>query len=164
MGITVSGIVNTEVMLAELGMTARRRVTSKLHQKALEIQKLARQMAPVDDMNLEKAIKVFPESNPSVRVRDALGRFTRVDIYVYVDMEMEVPGRPGKKVGDYAYLMHEHLAPFGSYNLGEKSKAKQSGQDVMVGGKYLERAYAQLGQQVVDEVSQDLLTNLGFTY
>lgn len=162
MSITVSGIINTQVMLAELGVTARRRVTAKLHQKALQIQNLAKQMAPIDDGNLEKAIKVFPESTPATRVRNALGQFARVDIYVYVDMDM--PADEGKKVGDYAYIMHEHLTPFGAYNLGPKSAAKQAGQSVMVGGKYLERAYAQLAEETLSEVSRDLLANLGFRY
>lgn len=163
MPITVSGITNTELMLAELGTTAKKRVTARLYSEALRIRDLARKMAPVDEANLEKAIKVFPESAPSSRIRNALGQFTRVDIYVYVDMQMPVPDRPGKTVGDYAYIMHEHLAPFGAYNLGPKSESKQAGSDVTVGGKYLERAYAQLGNGVVEGVTQDLLSNLGFS-
>lgn len=161
MPITVTGMIETQIMLGEIGMTAKKRVTAKLHKKALEIAALARRMAPIDEGNLEKAIKVFPEVVPVTRERNALGQFKRVDIIVYVDMEMPVPERPGKTVGSYAYTMHEHLAPFGPYNLGERSEEKQSGQRELVGGKYLERAMEELAANIMGELSIDVLSPFG---
>lgn len=156
MGVKVTGMIETELMLAEVGTTAKRRVTSKLYDKALEIAELAKKMAPLDDANLEKAIKVFPEQKPG-RTRNALGQFVRTEIFVYVDTSMPVPGRAGKTVGDYAYTMHEHLTPFGPYKLGPLSQEKQSGQRELVGGKYLERAMNQLADSVLAEVSEGVL-------
>ena len=78
MPVRVTGIVETQLMLAEVATTARRRVVRKLHEKALEIAELARKFAPVDEANLEKAIKVFPEKMPETRERNAAGQFAYV--------------------------------------------------------------------------------------
>lgn len=149
-------------MLAEVSSNTRRRAVRKLHEKALEIAALAKKYAPVDEANLEKAIKVFPEVMPETRVRNSAGQFVRQDVFVYVDTDMPVPQRPGKTVGDYAYTMHEHLTPFGPLNLGERSAAKQSGQREMVGGKYLERAMNEIGESVVGEVSISVLNRFDY--
>lgn len=149
-------------MLAEVSSNTRRRVVRKLHEKALEIAALAKKYAPIDEANLEKAIKVFPEVMPEKRVRNSAGQFVRQDVFVYVDTDMPVPQRPGKTVGDYAYTMHEHLTPFGPLNLGERSAAKQSGQREMVGGKYLERAMNEIGESVVGEVSISVLNRFDY--
>lgn len=160
MPVTVTGIIETEIMLAEVGTTAKRRVSARLYAKAQEIAALARKMAPRDEANLEKAIKVFPETPPVARARNAAGQFVRQDFFVYVDTSMPVPGRPGKTVGDYAYEMHEHLAPFGPLNLGPLSQEKQSGQREQVGGKYLERAMNELATNIIGEVQLDVFGSL----
>lgn len=162
MPVRVTGIVETQLMLAEVATTTRRRAVRKLHEKALEIAELARKFAPVDEANLEKAIKVFPEKMPETRERNAAGQFVKQDVFVYVDTDMAVPSRPGKTVGDYAYTMHEHLTPFGPLNLGERSAEKQSGQREMVGGKYLERAMNEIGESVVGEVSISVLNRFDY--
>lgn len=138
MPIKVTGIVDTENMLLNIDTTAKKRVRAALIKRAYGIRDLARKMAPVDTHGLEKGIKVRGDV---AGARDQLGRFTRVEVEVYIDMEAPVADRPGKKLGDYAYEMHEHLTPYGRYKLGEKSRAKQSAQpDILVGGGFLERA------------------------
>lgn len=152
MGLVVSGMLNVEQMLLNVDMNTKKRVTSKMWVKANEIRELAVRMAPVDEANLEKAIKVSPET-PG-RARDEAGRFTRQEIEVYIDMNMPVPGRPGKTVGDYAYEMHEHLTPMGPLQLGPLSAAKESG--VQVGGGFMTRAMEQLSAGVITDLAMDM--------
>jgi hypothetical protein len=154
MGIIVDGMIETEQMLLRFDMTAKKRILAKLRAKANEVKELAQKMAPVDKGNLEQAIKVSGESGGVVR--DALGRFARQEIDVYVDMEMPIEDRPDKTIGDYAYIMHEHLTPAGPLKLGEKSSEKQQGQNEIVGGKYLERALEEVGISVMGELAIEL--------
>jgi hypothetical protein len=157
MGVKVSGIIDTQTMLLNVDTTAKKRVRSMLIRRAYNIQDMARKMAPIDTGDLEKAIKVIGDGPAS---RDTLGRFTRVEIEVYIDMEAPVEGRPGKKMGDYAYEMHEHLTPYGRLQLGEKSRAKQAGSaGVMVGGGFLERA-AEMFEKAIDKELLDIVRDL----
>lgn len=153
MPVTVSGLIEAEAMLARVDMNTRKRVTSKMYAKAKAIQILAIKMAPIDRGNLEEAIKVRPD-NPG-RVRDeATGQFVRQEIEVYIDMEMPIPERPGKTIGDYAYEMHEHLTPAGPLELGPLSAAKSSG--AMVGGGFLTRAMEELAEGFISELAMDM--------
>lgn len=157
MGVKVEGIISVEQMLLNLDTTGRKRVLKKLYAQALAVRDLARKFAPREFGNLEEAIKVRPDELGVAR--DAMGRFTRQEIEVYVDADMPVPERPGKTVGDYAYEIHEHLYPYGYWNLGEDSVAKQAGQSEMVGGGYLERAAEEI-EDHIDEVLLDILRDL----
>lgn len=161
MPVRVAGIMETEIMLAQVSETTKRRAVKKLHEKAVEIANLARKYAPIDEGNLEKAIKVFPETIGE-RARNEAGQFVRQEIFVYVDLDMPVPERPGETVGKYAYTMHEHLTPFGPLNLGERSAEKQSGQREMVGGKYLERAMNEIGDSVLGEVTLSVMNRFDY--
>lgn len=161
MPVRVAGIMETEIMLAQVSETTKRRAVKKLHEKAVEIANLARKYAPIDEGNLEKAIKVFPETIGE-RARNEAGKFVRQEVFVYVDLDMPVPERPGETVGKYAYTMHEHLTPFGPLNLGERSAEKQSGQREMVGGKYLERAMNEIGDSVLGEVTLSVMNRFDY--
>lgn len=161
MPVRVAGIMETEIMLAQVSETTKRRAVKKLHEKAVEIANLARKYAPIDEGNLEKAIKVFPETIGE-RARNEAGQFVRQEVFVYVDLDMPVPERPGETVGKYAYTMHEHLTPFGPLNLGERSAEKQSGQREMVGGKYLERAMNEIGDSVLGEVTLSVMNRFDY--
>lgn len=138
MSLKVDGILGVEEMLMVMETTTRKRSVKGLIKAGKRLQKLAIKMAPVDEGNLEKAIKMIPEGEG--RERDDLGRFVRTEVEVYVDMDMPVPQRPGKTVGDYAYEIHEHLTPMGQKNLGPKSNMKQMGSNVIVGGGFMTRA------------------------
>lgn len=153
MGVTVSGLINTEQMFARLDMNTKKRVTMTMVASATKIKALAIKMAPVDEGNLEKAIKMRPE-NPG-RVRNEAGQFQRQEIEVYIDMNM--PAGKGKTVGDYAYLMHEHLTPVGPLKLGPLSQAKNgSNGGVRVGGAFLTRAAEEVTRTLMQEIDADL--------
>lgn len=139
MGVKVTGLLDTEEMVMRIDTTAKRRVVKALIDKGKELQAMAIKMAPVDEGNLEEAIKLRPET--AERARDEMGRFSRVEVEVYIDLDAPVPTRPGKKVGDYAYEIHEHLTPMGSLQLGPLSQQKQeTNGGIAVGGGFLTRA------------------------
>jgi hypothetical protein len=139
-GVKVIGTLGVEEMLMVMETTAKKRVVRKLWEAGEKLRQIAVKMAPVDEGNLEAAIKIRPDA-PDQRMRDAAGRFLRTEIEVYIDMAMDVPKRPGKTVGDYAYVIHEHLSPMGSMNLGEESILKQlRTPEFEVGGGFLTRA------------------------
>jgi hypothetical protein len=126
-------MTNLTVAIKQTGEKAARRAISVMEEEGREIADLARSYAPFDEGMLEDAIK-------SERVpggRDEKGRFVRDAIQVYVDADM--PGSGGARtVGEYAYLMHEELGPYGSgrYNPGPGTRAKGP----QAGGKFLDRA------------------------
>lgn len=158
MTLVVEGILGVEQMLLNLDTQGRKRVVKSLYAQALKLRDLARKFAPVDDGNLEKAILIHPERLEGA-IRDERGRFARQEIEVYIDMEMPVPERPGKTVGDYAYVVHEHVTPYGPKNLGPLSELKQAGQSEIVGGGFLERAAEEIEEQL-DDVLLDILHDL----
>jgi hypothetical protein len=107
------------------------------------IAELAVENAPYDEGKLEDAIKVREVGGG----RGEGGKFLRREIEVYVDPDM--PGSGGMRVGDYAYLMHEGLGPYGdgTYGLGPGSAAKAAtGKEV--GGKFLERAVDKIAPRI----------------
>lgn len=104
---------------------------------AKEIQKLAQDYAPVDEHDLEKAIKV--EIDPQ-----------NMSAYVMID-PLATDGR-GVSIALYGMYMHEGLAPYGSgrYELGPESEKKAASKDV--GGKFLERAYENSVRDIVNKI------------
>lgn len=129
-------------VLERAGNDAANGAEAELKRGALEIQKLAIAYAPVDEHNLENAIKVDLDE------RDSKGRFKKErHYYVYVDEN--APGTGGKPVGEYATIMHEELTPYGSgfYQLGEGSRNKGGA----VGGKFLERAFAEKTKHIIQQ-------------
>jgi hypothetical protein len=136
MAITVSGVEELMLKLSQTGERAIRGVSDEIKDGAKDIQDLARLQAPVDEGNLEDAIKVEFE-------RTGINR--RVEAFVYVDGDQEADD--GKVVGDYAPRMHE-----GTYNLGPRSKIKQSAAGVIVGRKFLERAVDDLAPKIINRV------------
>lgn len=149
MGVKVSGIEELRLLLEQSGEKAVRGVFNKMVEEAGQIRDLARQYAPVDEGNLEAAIKVEVEGGG----RDDRGRFVRKAVAVYIDPN--TPAEDGKTVGEYAWLMHEHLTPYGPLQLGERSQAKQSGQSGMVGGKFLERAASEREKDMVKRLAAE---------
>lgn len=154
MPVTVAGLVSVEEMFMRMDTTARRRIKHKLVQKAYQLRDIARKMAPRDHGNLEEAIQVRGDE----AARDDLGRFKRVEVEIYIDFNMDVPERPGKKVGDYAYFIHEHLTPAGTWQLGEESMAKQAGQAERVGGGFMTRAAEQV-DATLDQALLDIFAD-----
>ena len=116
--------------LTQIGERALRGISTVMEEEGAEIQALARSYAPVDEGDLESAIKLE---------KDRSGEHGRTRVFVYVDMD--APADHGKVVGDYAMLMHEGLAPYGSgaFHLGKLSIEKMMAGN-NVGGKFMERA------------------------
>lgn len=129
------------VRLNQEGERALKNGARAVRAEAQDVAELAQAYAPIDDADLEKAIKVYPP----VGMPADLDENRRARAFVYVDSSAPANGAPGKTVGDYAYLMHEFLRPYGGsgapnekgyYDLGPKSVAKGG----KVGGRFLLRA------------------------
>lgn len=119
--------------LKQLAQTTGSALFEAMFEEAEEIKDLAKAFAPVDDYELVNAIET------DIEARDASGRFKKKEVTVFVDLNRQ--NDDGTYVGEYAMLMHEYLAPYGSgdFKLGPKSLKKDGGRRV-VGGKFLERA------------------------
>ena len=118
MGVEVDGVEELMVLLRRAGQKAAKGALDQMRKEAAEIQQLARQMAPVDEGDLEKAI-VTREVGGG---RDESGRFASKSIIIEVNGDapagLDKEGRP-RTVGQYAYIMHEHLTPYGVFKLGK---------------------------------------------
>jgi hypothetical protein len=140
MGVTFDKRQMDVLLLAikQTGEKASRGAAAAMESEAKEIVELARSYSPYDEGKLEDAIgyeRVRGE-------RDDRGRFMRDSIQVFVDPTM--PGSGGAEtVGEYAYLMHEEMEPYGDINRGEKTRAKGP----QAGGKFLERAVRDRAKQ-----------------
>lgn len=145
MGVKVSGVEELIAQLSQIGKKADRGVADELRRGAEEIAQLAREQAPVDEGNLEDAIKAE---------EDRSGINGRIQTYVYVDSNH--PAEDGKTVGDYAEFMHE-----GSYQPGPLSVAKARGNGRIVGRKFLERAVDELKPEIVKRVASRLKRDIG---
>lgn len=146
MSLKYEGTDTLQFLIQQLGEKAAVGVAAQMEKEAIAISDLARKFAPLDHGNLEAAIKVQTLGGG----RNARGQFERKAYSVFVDGNMKAyDGRP---ISRYAYLMHEHLTPYGPYELGKNSVAKQEGQSEMVGGMYLERAAAQISEGIMNRL------------
>lgn len=160
MSFTVNGLLGVENMILELDVNTRRRVNSVMHEQAIALRDLARAMAPVDEGNLEEAIKVSPDEDV-----DVFG-MRNVEYRIYIDMDMEAPhhnadgsvtkGTEDKVVGDYAYYVHEYVTPAGNNQLGPESQLKQEANgDVEVGGGFMTRAAEEIEKTIIQQITFD---------
>lgn len=136
MGLKVHGISQVSRRLKLAGKKIPIAAYEEMVLGAMEIQDLAREFAPVDEGNLEKAIKVREEKNS-------------LSVSVYVDGR--VREKRGRKVARYATIMHESV-----YDLGTRSQAKADATGKEVGRKYLERAFAELENELTRAVEAAL--------
>jgi hypothetical protein len=136
MPVEVIGLENLSLLIEQVGERAVKGAIVAMRAEAEKVAEKAREYAPLDHGNLEKAIKVRDTGGG----RTAGGQFARKSVEIYVDGEMPVPERPGKTVADYAYEVHEHMEPAGGpMKRGPLSEQKDGGRNV-VGGGYLTRA------------------------
>lgn len=146
MGVKI--IDNATTMLENTMYRSTRSALSVLRAGGKEIRDLAREMAPRDQGNLEDAIKTGDSSEKGIHGRKI--------IEIYIDEGMNIPGRPGYRVGQYSTYMHE-----GNYKLGKESRAKQAGNPgIRVGRKYLERASNELGPALEKAVERAVSKSL----
>jgi hypothetical protein len=156
MSITIEESGSLSALIQQVGARAVRGVYAQMKVEAEKVAQKAREFAPVDEGNLEQAIKVREAGGG----RNELGQFERKSVEVYVDAQMPVPERPGKTVGDYAYEMHEHLTPAGPLQLGPKSEAKNAGSG-QVGGKYMERAADAVAAEILNSLTDAAIKAVG---
>jgi hypothetical protein len=116
--------------IQRMGDSAARRILGVMREEGDKIAELARENAPVDDGELEEAIQV---------VENRGGPNGRTVVSVQVDPT--ATDSKGVPVIQYARIMHEALAPYGTgaFHLGPASRAKDGGGG-RVGGKFMERA------------------------
>lgn len=127
MGVVVSGIEDLIVSLANKATRSSRGAREELQRGAIDIRDLARLYAPVDEGNLEDAIK-----EGKSRGSDGRNVYT---VEVDESQDASTKDHPNRVVGDYAMKMHD-----GVYNLGPLSEAKAEETGLPVGRKFLERA------------------------
>jgi hypothetical protein len=138
MGIKVHGVESLLMRLHQTGERAVKGVSDEIRKGAYEIRDLAREYAPEREGNLEAALSI------EVNTADINGR---LQAFVYVDETHPARRSRTGNVGGYAMRMHESF-----YNLGPKSRAKDAGRGI-VGRKYLERAAAELGPEIMERVT-----------
>lgn len=136
--------------LTQIGERAEKHGAEAMSRAAKEIQKRAKDYAPLEHGGLEEAIETSSD-------RGGINRRRR--FYVYVDPdapELDKDGSPtGRYVGRYLYWIHE-----GDYNLGKRSQAKDAALGGGVGPKFLERASDEvtekLNQAIADHIKRSL--------
>lgn len=138
MGVSVTGVDKLLLRLRQTGERAVKGVSDEIRRGAYDIRDLAREYAPVREGNLEDALSI------DVNTEDFNGR---LQAFIYVDINHEARRSKTGTVGGYVMRMHE-----GYYNLGPKSRAKDAGRGV-VGRKFLERAAAELGPDIMERVT-----------
>lgn len=144
--VTVDGRQSDELdairaVIEQVGLKAVDHAARRMKSEQEKIQQLAMDYVPVDDGDMEKAIKLD---------EDTSGINRRKVFYVYVDpdVEADVGKSHGVKfTGDYMLWLHES-----EYDLGDKSKAKAAALGVRVGPKFMERAAAERENAVEDSV------------
>lgn len=142
MGLRITGLSTVIANMRRTEDKVSAESLSALRNGAEALRDLARANAPIDEGDLESAIVTR-----EVRSRTALGRFGATNIEVGVDTSLlDLESRKGF---DYSIPMHE-----GTYNLGPRSEAKQSGQQETVGPKYLSRAMAELSERIQKKVEE----------
>jgi hypothetical protein len=130
-------------IIDQRGERAVKGVSEIMLAESEKIAQMAQEFAPVDEHDLERAIMVE---------KDRTGTNRRLMTAVFVD-ESAVTEKGDALVGEYALMMEEGLAPYGSgaFNLGEKSKEKARG-GYKVGGKFMARAFEEGKKRLMKRV------------
>lgn len=132
-----------EANLQQVSRAAMANGARSLRRIAMRIQKLAQDNAPIDDGELENAIKIEERTDGNRRKA-----FT-----VYVDGNE--PAGDDKTVGDYAILQERYLTPAGKWQLGDGSQAKRDG-GKDVGGRFMDRAVKKGAERAVQDVGNEM--------
>jgi hypothetical protein len=134
--------------LQQTGHKAVDGVAQVMREGGEEIAELAKDYAPYDASSpagrghLQDAIEVKTERT---------GINGRLVVTVWVNGNRL--GNGGKRIGEYAFLMHEFLAPYGNpaiFHAGPGTLAKGS----KAGGKFLERAYRDTYKSILQRAAE----------
>lgn len=128
----------------ERSTTVSRRESKRVMRAgAKEVLEASRQMAPIDDGELEAAHEL------------QVVRLNKDDITI----EITVGGVVNDvNVDNYAWIQHERLEPFGDLRLGPRSRQKDMSNppNRRVGGKFLERAIEEIEPEIVAALAKVL--------
>lgn len=113
----------------------------ELNQIAQEVQETARNMAPIEYGGLRKAIQIRRISAVQKGVK---GFVKGKSVFkIYINPNAPAPGHKNATVGEYAWLVHEHMGWEGRPNTlmpSEKSVEASAMMGEVAGGKFLDRA------------------------
>ena len=129
--------------LEDSSTITRRESKRVLRQGAKDIMEASKQMAPIDDGELEEAHEI------------AVVRLNKDEM----EVEITVGGNVGGvDVDEYAWEQHESLTPAGDWQLGPRSKAKNASNPANrpVGGKFLERAVDEYEDEIAIKIADTL--------
>lgn len=137
----------------------------ELKRCAQEVQRVARDMAPIDYGDLKNAIRIRETAG-----RGAGGRFVKGvrEFEVYINNGHPVADPDKRKhdvhyVGEYAWLVHEYMGwgsvqgylPDGrAFNPSDESRAEGLKHGVEAGGKFLERAGLELQAEISSRLAK----------
>jgi len=153
-GLKVKGLGSIGYQLENMAKRASEGARFAMKEGAEDIRDLARLHAPVDEGNLEDAIKM--EVVSGARGRHSFKVHVDESHPAVITNEDGSQTSGNRTVGDYAFDMHE-----GNYLLGPGSQHKQSQVGVKVGPKYLQRAYKKMSKQIHANVRQNVNNRIG---
>ena len=164
MGFQKGDFAKLKVKLGHIADVPTTVANHSLRKSAEELRTLAVNMAPVDESDLRRSIKVRRLGGG----RDAKGRFVsgKSTYEVYVEMFEPVLG-PGKKetmVGQYAWLVHAHMGwggHIGAFMPSEFSVAAGRAAGVEAGGRFMDRSKIQLEQKVKNDIRLAVIKEIG---
>lgn len=108
---------------------------------AHEVQQTARAMAPVEYGGLKSAIKVRRTAATQKGVKGFMKG--KSSFYVYIDPTQPAVGRKENFVGEYAWLVHEHMGYGGTVGAimpSKESIAAGLAEGEIAGGRFMDRA------------------------
>lgn len=137
------------VFLNQTGDRAMRGISQVMRKAAIRIRDLARDYAPIKTGLLQNSIDY-------ATVRDSNRRNSYI-VFVDTDATKMISKGRMRELGEYAFLMHQGLRPYGSgsYKLGQRSAAKRAG-GKKVGGRFLTRAMKDGIDDILGEAAREV--------
>jgi len=149
MGVKVTGVDEFKYTLRNFADRSSKGSRETLKQGAIDISELAKLQAPVDKFNLEASIKVR-------QTKDSLFR-NRAAFEVYIDDNTSAGD--GRTVGEYAENVHEN---YDRMTPGKGTIDKRvANPGVDIGGKFLERAFETLTDEIKARVEARVNQGVG---
>ena len=146
MGIRTKGFDSLGLTLRQTGERAERRAREQMKREGEKIADIARTLAPVDYEGQTHGSPPARELERSIEAERSYEDNRRLTITVSAGGVVD-----GVDVDEYAGLMHEGLAPYGSgaYLPGPATRAKGG----KAGGKFLERAFLERKDKLVAAIT-----------
>lgn len=138
----------------------------KMAEMAQDVRQTARDMAPVDYGGLKQAIQIKRTAATRKGHKGFIkGKST---FYVYINPMTPAVGRAENFVGEYAWMVHEHMgygSVPGAIMPSEKSIAAGAAKGEVAGGKFLDRAMLRHRGKISAKLTKEstkFISNLDF--